>query len=176
MTEIPVYPGGAPDDVPGMQGEPPGGYLAGIHAILHRAANRLPDPRNVRNEKNRAIWPVRVDPIPMALTGGAGVLDLPNSFSPSMGYNWDVHSISATGFTVGTVSGWINVPSIASGAPAGALRAPFPSAGVLTWGKGQLWLRQGERLAFIGLGITGIVLISLDATQIADEWVGEYFA
>jgi hypothetical protein len=176
LTEIPVFfPEAEP---PGPVPEPGDwhGMFTGISVGLGRIARNLPDPRRIRLEKARAVWSVRVDPTPIQLAAGAGILDLPQTFGPGLGYNWDVHTISATGFTAGTVSGWINVPSLANlaGGPAGALRAPFTAAGVLNFGKNQLFLRHGERLVFIASGITGSVLISFDATSLTDEYVGEY--
>lgn len=180
MTEIPIFPGGAPEN-PGEIAEPADGdffgLFRGIHQHLARIGNNLPDPRRTRLEKGRAVWPVRVDPVPVPLVGGVGFLDAANLFGPGLGYNWDVHTISATGYTAGLVSGWINLPASALLAPTlqGALRAPFQAAGVLNWGKGQLWLRQGERITFVATGITGTVLVSLDGTSVADAYVGEYF-
>lgn len=176
MTEIPVF---FPEAEPGGPVPEPGdwhGLFTGLHLSLGRIASNLPDPRRIRLEKARSVWPVRIDPIPVQISGGVGILDLPQQLGPGLGYNWDVHTISATGFTAGTVSGWINLPSLANVAagPAGALRAPFTAAGVINYGKNQLFLRQGERLVFIATGITGSVLVSLDATSLTDEYVGEY--
>ena len=176
MTEIAIYPeGGPPENVP-----EPGdwhGMFAGIHAHLGRIARNLPDPRRVRLEKARGVWPVRIDPVPIPITGGVGILDLPQMFGPQLGIQWDVHTISATGYTAGQVSGWINLPSLANvaGGPSGALRFSASAAGFANYGKNQLWLRHGDRLVFIATGITGTnILISLDATAMQDQFVGEY--
>jgi len=176
LTEIPVF---FPEAEPPGPVPEPGDWHAmftGLHVSLGRIARNLPDPRRIRLEKARAVWPVRVDPTPVPLVAGAGFLDLPQMFGPGLGYNWDIHTISATGFTAGTVSAWINLPSLANlaGGPQGALRFAATSAGFANYGKNQCFLRHGERLVFVATGITGSVLVSVDATSLTDEYVGEY--
>jgi hypothetical protein len=174
VTEIPIYPAGRPPEPPPEPGDWHG-MFASLHNHLGRIAGNLPDPRRERMRRSQSVWSVTIDPVPVPLTSGAGVLDLPQLLGPGRGRNWAVHTISATGFTAGTVSGWVNVPVIASGVPAGALRAPFTAAGVLNFGKGQLNLRGGQdRLVFIAAGITGTVLISLEAIAVADEYWSDY--
>ena len=180
MTEIPIFPAGAPEDV---QPEDERGLLRGMHGFLGRIARNLPDPRHERLAAARSVYVITIDPVPMPVVGGAGVgvgvLDVPQLFGPGMGTNWDVHSISATGFSAGIVNGWLNMPQIAVSQLSGALRVPFIAAGVNTFGKGQCWLRSTDRLVFVGTGLTaptGQVLVSLTATSVADEWVGKYLS
>lgn len=180
MTEIPVFPPGmAPEQIaePG-QGEewwrPLHRAITGIGPTFAR--NRMAE----RLEAAQNIYPVTIDPVPIVLSGGNGVLDLPQLFGPTLGHFWDVHLISATGYTAGLVQGWKNLPAIATGGTTsqGALRAPFASAGVLTFGKNHCPLRHGEHLVFVATGITvpagGQVLVSLEATGMTDPYVGEY--
>lgn len=174
VTEIAVFPPDMPQEIP-----PPGdwlGLITGLHMHLGKIARNLPDPRVIRREKSQAIWTAHVDPVPMMLTAGAGVLDVPQFFRPSLGEYWDVHSVSATGFTAGTVGGWLNLPAAANtAAPQGALRCPFPAAGVQTFGTGNLALKgMSDRLVFIASGITGSVLISMSYTRVAEEYWGDY--
>src|SRR5258708_8385135 len=150
LTEIRVFfPGAGP---PGPVPEPGDWHamFTGLHVSLGRIARNLPDPRRIRLEKARAVWPVRVDPTPVPLVAGAGFLDLPQMFGPGLGYNWDIHTISATGFTAGTVSAWTNLPSLPNlpRRPPGALLFPPTSAGLANYGKNQCFLRHGERLVF----------------------------
>ena len=174
MTEIPIFPAGGPP--PDIAEPAPGdwaGLFHGIHLHLGKIARNLPDPRRVRLEDAQNVDVYRLDPIPIQLAGGNGVLD-DNRFGPPLGRRFDVHTISATGFTAGSVSGWINLPSLATGVPQGALRAPFTQAGVLNWGKAQLALRYGEGITFIATNIVGSVIISMDATVVAEEYWGRY--
>lgn len=181
MTAIPIFP---PGPAPGPAPEPGDwhGLWTGVHNALHRIAGALPDPRTRRREAAQNVWSVDIDPTPMVPQQVAGVwyLDIPQLFSASLGEHWDVHVITATGYTAGSVSAWINVPVIAANGAvtAGALRGSFPSAGLNNYGKGQCHLRANDRLVFIGTGIVvpagGQVLISLSATRVADEYWGEY--
>lgn len=174
MTEIAVFPQGAPPEpVPGDWH----GMFTSLHLALHRIAHNLPDPRIRRREASQHVWSVEIDPVPVPIAAGFGVLDVPQFFRPSLGEHWDVHRISATGFTAGSVAAWVNLPSLAAGQAvlAGALAASFPSAGVNTFGKAHCHLRGGnDRLVFVATGITGSVLVSMSATRVADEYWGEY--
>jgi hypothetical protein len=182
VTEIPIYGAAeiAPEHVP--EGGERGGSWERMLQVWDKIARNLPDPRRERLEAARGIYPVRIDPTPVVLAGGFGVLDIPQFFSPGMGSCWDVHTVSATGFTAGTVGAWLNLPA----GPAnlanlqGALRASFIQAGVQNFGKAQCWLRSTDRLVFVATGITvpanGQVLVSFDATNVDDEWVGKYLS
>lgn len=179
MTEIPVFPAGGPPPAIPEPGEGPE-LLAALHRAIAGLGAKLPDPQRVRYDKAQNVWPVTIDPIPMVLAGGNGVLDIPQLLGPTLGHHWDVHLISATGYTAGLVQGWKNTPVIGTAGTLtqGALRAPFTSAGVITFGKNHLPLRHGERLVFVATGITvpagGQVLISLEATGMTEPYVGEY--
>src|SRR5260370_27631888 len=114
LTELPVFfrEGERPGPVP-----EPGDWHAmftGLHVSRGGIARNLPDPRRIRLEKARAVWPVRVDPTPVPLVAGAGFLDLPQMFGPGLGYNWDIHTIRATGVTAGTVSAWITLSRLSN--------------------------------------------------------------
>jgi hypothetical protein len=182
MTEIPVYPPGqAPDSSGGAAPDTMHGLVAAIHGHLGRIADRLPDPRRIRAEEASHVWSVTMDPVPIALNGGFGVLDVPNQFSPQLGEHWDIHTISATGFTAGSVTGWVNLDGqqlTAASILNAALRFSASSAGYANFGKGQCHLRPQDRLTFVAAGITvptgGQVLVSFEATRVADAYWGRY--
>ena len=170
MTEIAVFP----PDMAEPEPEDNEGMWRGIYRYLRKISRNTLDPKIVRRDLAQHIWSITIDPIPIQIAAGAGFLDLPQQLGPGVGEMWDVSLIAAQGFTAGSVLGYKNMPAIASGAAQGALRAPFPAAGVLTFGKSQLPLRHGERLSFVATGITGAVLISGEAVRVAEEYWAEY--
>jgi hypothetical protein len=178
MTEIPIFPSGSPP-VPitetDLQEGDYWGLFSRLAADLRGWRQNLPDPRRERLEATQNVWSLPIDPVPIPLSGGAGVLDVPQLFGPQVGVMWDIHGISATGFTAGTVSAWVNMPAITGpGVNAGALRAPFPQAGLSNWGKGQNPLRHGERLVFVAAGITGQAIIALNVTAVTEPYWSKY--
>lgn len=174
MTEIPVFPPGTADYEPADVRDW-GSFAAAMHQLFGQVKRSLPDPRAERREANNNVGSIVIDPTPVTLSAGSGFLDVPQLFRPSLGEWWDVHVITAQGFTAGTVQGYINMPGIAAAAAQGRLAAPFPGAGVLTFSKNHLPLRGGQdRLTFNASGITGVVLISMIATRVSDAWWGKY--
>lgn len=72
------------------------------------------------------------------------------------------------------VYGWINQPSNTAG---GAQRFYLGASGFTNYGKGQLMLRgNGDRLVFTatGLAAASAPIVSIDATRVADLYVGRY--
>jgi hypothetical protein len=180
MTEIPVWPAGRAPDA-GEQQHDMAGIFAGLQVSLNRLSDNLDQARRIRAEEASHVWAITIDPIPVPLTAGFGVLDLPQLLSPGLGEHWDVHTISATGFTAGTVTGWINLQGQALTAASilsGAVRFSASSAGFANYGKNQCHLRPQDKLVFVAAGITvpagGQVLVSLDATRVADQYWGRY--
>jgi hypothetical protein len=188
MTEIPVnsvFPAGRPPQAP--PDAPADGDFMGLFRSMHehlgRIAQSLPSPALVRKAEAENVWSIDIDPVPIVIAGGFGVLDVPEFFSPNSGEHWDVHTVSCTGFTAGSVLGWLNLPAGAVN-PAntisqqGALRVVFSSAGVNTYGKNQVHLRPTDRLVWVASGITvpagGQVLVSLGATRVAEPYWGRY--
>jgi hypothetical protein len=176
MTEIQVFPAGSPPMPVAEPGETGGlnGLLAALHIQIGHLANRLPDPQRELLNESQALYGIRIDPIPIPLSGGAGTLDIPQMLGPKLGQGWDVHTISVTGFTAGQVQGWVNAAGI------GAARySQVAGAGVSQiqfYGKGQLWLRgNSERLVFTATGITGQPVVSVDATRVASLYEGRYW-
>jgi len=86
------------------------------------------------------------------LSAGAGTLDggANASLTPPRGMIWSVRRLSATGFTAGSVTGYINQLEPV---------APFPNPAVFTFGRGEVLLQPGDRLVFVATGITGAVNI-----------------
>jgi hypothetical protein len=126
MTEIQVFPAGAPPvplDEPGDSLEQ---ILASLHVSIGRLANRLPDPQHMLSNEAQALYPVRIDPIPIppvAPGSTTGLLDMPQMLRPLLGQNWDIHTISATGIAASagtTASGTIAAGAGSAALPAGA--------------------------------------------------------
>ena len=179
MTEIPVYPAGLAGAGAEAHVQAGGGSLLDVELRLETGVGRLVSVMD-REYRRRvgltaAVTPFVIDPIPVVLSAGAGTLDVPQLLRPTLGRYWDIQSVAAQGFTAGTVNGYIN-GSATSGASSGRLIAPFPTAGVLTFGSGPPALLRGgqDRLVFVAAGITGTVLISLEGTAVLDPWIGEY--
>jgi len=158
--------------------------MASLQLGIGRLTARLDQDAERRRKLTLAIAPIVVDPIPMNISGGNGFLDVPQMLGPTMGRYWDVQSITCEGFSAGSVRGYINgvqIPTV-SGFLAGRLIAPFPQDGVLTLGSGPPCMLRGtgkDRLVFAATGITlrtgfAQVMISLEGTQVLDEWIGEY--
>lgn len=197
MTMIAVDPGGGyrelgqpfeVSQVPGTEPAPGGqvGFDVGANiggvglevfgslaATLGKLGEEL---RASRSERKRprippeAIAPVHMPSTPIQLTAGAGTLDVPQLYRPTMGRWWDIQILNASGFTAGTVQALYN------GFP-GDIAFPWPAAGQATFGKGQLLLRgNGERLVFVATGITGIVLVSFRGVAVLDEYLADYLA
>src|SRR5271156_969006 len=100
--------------------------------------------------------PVACPDIPV--NSGAGVLQMSDMLSPKAGYMWSVRRLTTTGYSAGTVLGYKNGIVTGTGANATAVGgeavAPFASAGVLTFGRGELLMDQNDQLIFPATGIT----------------------
>lgn len=185
MTEIPVSSIFPPSSPPASPPDPGDwhGMFSGLHAHLGKIAGALPDPRAQRRAEGENVWAIDIDPVPIPLVAGFGILDLPQLLGPGLGEHWDVHVVSCTGHTAGTVLGWVNLPGPAvqvatPAAQQAALRVIFSSAGVNNYGKNQVHLRPQDRLTFVASGIVvpagGQVLVSLGATRVAEPYWGRY--
>lgn len=174
MTEIPVFPAGQAGSPPDLEPGDWAGLFGRLHEVIGKLASRVPDPLHERRDRSQKIWSVRIDPVPIPIVAGSGILDQPAFFSPNLGEYWDVHTISATGFTAGTVTAWINLPQLAASALQGALRFSATSAGFANYGKMQLHLRPSDRLVFLATGITGNPIVSVDATRVSEDYWSTY--
>lgn len=168
--EIPIFPEGEPGGPPQEALE---GWAAVVEAI-NRLADKMPNPSRQRSDLSQHIWYVDMDPVPLPLVGGVGFLDVPQQFSPSIGYNFDVHRIQATGFTAGNVTAWVNANQAAAALGAVALKAVFSAQGLVTNGKAQCLIKGQDRIGFYATGITGSVYVSFSATCVSDTYLSEY--
>jgi hypothetical protein len=115
-----------------------------------------------REERRRKLFeqlhqvPIACPDIP--INSSAGVLQMPDMLSPKAGYMWSVRRLTTTGYSAGTVLGYKNGIVLGTGANATAVGgeavAPFASAGVLTFGRGELLMDQNDQLIFTATGIT----------------------
>jgi hypothetical protein len=109
--------------------------------------------------------PLAVPGIP--LSAGAGTMDQAQSLGPPQGYYWSVRRLTATGFTAGTVTAFID-------STAGEPVVPFPQAGVFTFGRGEILLHPMSRLVISATGITGTVQLYGAADAFEDWYLPEY--
>ena len=106
------------------------------------------------------------------ITAGAGTLGVTqDNFGPTEPYYWDLRSVSATGFTAGTVTMYRNIIG-------GEVLATWPSAGEFTWSLQKI-LAPSDDLVWQATGITlaagaAGVAIAGQAIEIESAWFPEY--
>jgi hypothetical protein len=110
--------------------------------------------------------------LPIAALSGNGTLNVKDGWGPKTGYWWDLHRISAWGFTAGTLTVYRN--SGGSGSPSGIQVGVFSSVGEFTWGKGQKMIPPDDWLIFVAASITGTVQFEVGATAIQSTWLPNY--
>jgi hypothetical protein len=142
-------------------------FAAGLQASIGSLADELKAWRSERQRTAQAIHLFTLSGMPISLTASAGTLDQPNLLGPRTGHFWDIRRISCTGYTVGTVTVYLNSTS-------GDIVAVFSTAGVLLNGKAQLMLGANDRLIFSAATITGTVTIGLAGVEIDADRIGEY--
>lgn len=120
---------------------------ASLAVQLGRVAGALESAERWRRDCAGALQQAT---IPVNNPNAAGVIDLPDLLACKTGYVWSIRRLVVTGFSAGSVAVYKN-------AVGGEIVAPFPSAAVFTYGKGQLVLQPGERLIFAGTGLTGTI-------------------
>jgi hypothetical protein len=103
----------------------------------------------------------------MTLSGSAGTISQPNLHGPRTGQVWDVHSVTVTGFTAGTVTAYLN-------STAGDTVLVFSTPGVYQMGKAQLILQASDYLVFGATSITGTVTVQVAGVELARDLLGEY--
>jgi hypothetical protein len=97
-----------------------------------------------RQNLSKRVYQHTLDPLQVALTTGTGTLDLPGQMGPPRGFMWSIVRLTLSGYTVGTVTPYIdNLEPIA-----------YPSAGTQFFSKGQLLLDSGQRLVVQATGVT----------------------
>jgi hypothetical protein len=154
-----------PDDDPGGLGASIGAQLV---ATFGRVAQALDAQARDLERRRQAIRQVPIQMQEIPLSGGGGTLDVPDAYMlAKTGYNASIRRLSAWGFSAGSVS-------VYSASAAGELLAPFPSAGVITAGRGELLLQPGDRIVFIASGITGNVLVG-GSYDLFETWYLPYY-
>lgn len=135
-------------------GGPEVSAFAAIGASLGRVAAMMEDREARRRKLFESIHQVPIGPQNIAITAGAGNLDQVEAFGPKAGYMWSVRRLTCSGYSAGTVvcyrNGTITGGALVGGEPV----APFPAAGVLTFGRGELLLDQNDVLIFAATGVT----------------------
>jgi len=135
------------------------GRLAAVYEAEHQGRARR------RAELSAAIFPFDFAPTAIA---GPGTIDSPMVLGARDGFCMDITILVAAGFTAGSVSVY------KGGVADHLLRGVFSSAGTLKFGGASLLLMPGERLLFVGTGITGNLTISGSAIMVAHSFLAEY--
>lgn len=122
--------------------------------VLNEVATQL---KRKNDRQERLFNSLHQVPLPgqIAITAGTGVLQLNDIFKAKTGYHWSVRRLSASGFSAGTVTAFLNgqvVGGVMLGNPEPV--APFPQAGVFTFGRGEVLLQGDDNLTFTATGIT----------------------
>lgn len=133
--------------------------FAQLGAQLGRVAGLMENREQRRARLMEQLHQVPIAPPDIAISSGSGALASVDPLSPKAGYMWSVRRLTATGFSAGTVLGYKNglvtgLGTSAAAAVGGEPVAPFASAGVLTFGRGELLLDQNDQLIFTATGIT----------------------
>lgn len=131
----------------------------------------------------RVKRPVRSGPLPAGILTATSVgsfLDLPHQFGPRTGWYWDVVSLTAAGFTAGTLGVSKNFPLVTTGGIPYAIEpvGSFTAAGVLVFPqKGMPLLDASERLVFtVTATMTGTAQISGQIVIVPAERLDEYLS
>lgn len=141
-------------------------FMAGLTASIEGLAAQMENDRAERQCIAQAIHPFKVPGIPVP---SSGTLDQPNLLGPRTGQYWDIHRISCTGFSAGSVTAYLN-------SAFGDEVETFAAAGIIKYGKAQQMLTAGDRLVFVATGITGSVVVSFGGTEIAAPYIGYYLS
>lgn len=142
------------------------------------AADAAMDAAGIPRRAVRPAQPFNLPPGLITATAVGSYLDLPAQFGPPSGWLWDITSLTAYGFTAGTIAVTRNFPLVT---PAGAPYAlepvgSFIQAGVLTYPqKGMPLLDASERLVFtVTSALTGQAQISGTVIAVPAERISEY--
>lgn len=150
------------------QAEPGIHIAADLTATFGRLAGAIEqDTRLRRAERELAqqIYNIVVEQVPIPSTN---TLDQPNLFGPRQGYQWDMRIMVAQGFTGGTVTVYRNSSN-------GEQMFTFSSAGLWEIPHKSRILRPGDRLVFVGSGLSGgTASISFEATEFPAGLLGAY--
>jgi hypothetical protein len=121
--------------------------------------------------------------LPPGLLTGTSVgsyLDLPQQFGPPTGWFWDILSLTATGFTAGTIAVSKNFPLVTAAGDPWSLEpvGAFFQAGIVPYAQhGMPLLDSTERLVFtVTSTLTGTAQISGMVAAIPAERIDEYLS
>lgn len=121
--------------------------------------------RAERQQRARMMGVVRQVPLTspqMALTAGAGMIDIPDLLMARTGQYWSVRRLTLSGWSAGSVTVWKN-------GPVGEVLLPFPVPATATIGRGEMILEPGARLVVTATGITGTVQMN-GAADMFEDW------
>ena len=138
--------------------------LDGLAARVGGLCDRLDREALFRARANESYRQVPIV-INIPLTAGAttAMQANPSSHGPPTGYYWSIRKLAAVSFTAGSVNTYIDNT-------AGEPLVPFPAAAVNTFGKGEMMMHPGSRIAVSATGITGLVQIWGQADQF-ETWL-----
>ncbi len=117
--------------------------------------------------RKRCAGAMQQVPIVSAQVSGDGTIDQADALMAKTGYIWSVRRLTCSGFTAGTVTVYKN---ISGGEPV----APYPQAGMFTFGRGEVLLMPGERLVAVGTGIVGTFQL-WGAADCFEQWYLPYY-
>jgi hypothetical protein len=126
----------------------------------------------------RPAQPFNLPPGLLTATAVGSYLDLPAQFGPPSGWLWDVTSLTAYGFTAGSIAVTRNFPLVTAAGSPWAIEpvGAFTQAGVITYPqKGTPLLDGSERLVFtVTSTLTGAAQISGTVIAVPAERISEY--
>lgn len=140
---------------------------ASLTAALGGLTSEMRAERQWRQKMSQVLRQVPLAVPGMQLSAGAGTVDVAQALGPPQGYYWSIRRLTATGFTAGTVTAYIDS---ANGEPV----APFPQTGVFTFGRGEILLHPMSRLVIAATGITGTVQV-YGAADAFEDWYLPYY-
>lgn len=129
------------------------------------------------------VFPFSLPPGILTGTTVGSFLDLPDQFGPPQGWFWDITSITAAGFTAGTVTVTRNAPAVTpAGTPVAieyVAQVAAANAGVPVAfpQKGNPLLDGNDRLVFtVTSAITGLVQVSGTVIAVPASRIDEYLS
>jgi len=147
---------------------------AAVGLSAEAALGRLVELEEAKQRRRAELWQ-HIHTIPIragALTNQVaqnGVLDYPDRYGPHEGYMWDVHRLSAWGWTAGSVAVYLN-----DSLGFGEQLANYSVPGQWTWGHRQMVLTPRDRVVVVATNITGAVYFAGQATEVEAPWWAEY--
>jgi hypothetical protein len=128
--------------------------------------------------RKRPIFPFQLTPATLTATAVGSFIDIPGNYQPPLGWLWDITSLTAYGFTAGTLAVTYNFPLVTAAGGQYALEpvGAFNQAGVLTFSqKSMPFMDSTQRLVItVTSTITGYVQVSGSAVAVPAERVDEY--